>query len=203
MNHWGPAKEQLLQLAKTKGFLGGEFLTWLWYKAEYSSKGIKISPPHQEEIHVTVWVDDRLALQSVHSATESLFKGGSPSQTQEAIHSLLSGKTVKELRLGLQLEHIGDITLNLNAKDLTPRQIQLPELAHGEEDPLQIRLQYIEIIKSTLDQLFALFVKERIDESWQQEGPKKLKEWVREKSLKAKDAVYVFPLETEASIAMH
>ena len=184
MNNWGPAKEQLLQLAKTKSFLGGEFLTWLWYKAEYSSNGIKISPPQQEEIEIKIWVDDRLALQSVHSSAESLFKGGIPSQTEEATQSLLSGKIVKELRLGLSIAPIGDITLNLSAKDLAPRQIKLPEESEGHEDTLAVRLQYIEVVKAALDQLFALFIKERVSEEWQTKGPAKLRAWLQDKGMR-------------------
>ena len=37
-------EDKFRQLGKSKGFLGKEFLTWLWYQAETSGGSIRVTP---------------------------------------------------------------------------------------------------------------------------------------------------------------
>src|SRR5262249_10437759 len=105
--------EHLTNLSKAKGFLGREFLTWLWYMAETYEDHLTTSGPSGEEIAFDIWVDDRLVLEATGgsaSSHENVMKGGDPSQSYEAAAALGTGKTVKELKLGINAKGYGEFT---------------------------------------------------------------------------------------------
>lgn len=182
--------EQLANLIRAKGFLGREFLTWLWYVAETSSGLMSvIEESTGRSLEFDVWVDDRLVLESSNGqAHENVMKGGDPSQSHEAAAALVTGKTVKELKLGLNVKNVGEFTAVLSSENLNPRSLKLPSTAKGEgssaEDDLPIltRIRYTETFITVLDGLFTRFLTLRVEDHWEKTSLKSMRDWVRKRS---------------------
>ena len=100
--------EYLTTLVAAKRFLGRDFLTWLWYQAETRKSPVSIdSQTLEEKLKVDFWVDDRAILEATEGSDvhEHVLKGYKQSQSAEATAALMSGKTVKELKLGLNVKN--------------------------------------------------------------------------------------------------
>jgi hypothetical protein len=182
--------ESLNNITAAKGFLGREFLTWLWFFAETEDDRVVIKDPWEErDLEVDLWVEDRLVLETANSSTaqESVMKGGDPSQTEEAAAALRSGKTVKELKIGMNIKGLGEFTAILNHVDLQPRSLKLPEpnkedqSAAPEDTRTVIRIQHTDTFLTVLDGLFAKFINERVDDSWKIKGLTKMRSWIEDR----------------------
>jgi len=187
--------EQLVALARAKGFLAREFLTWVWYQCERAPEAVRAQNPFGKGyLGATMWIDDRLILESTAGDVhENILKGGKPSSSHEASLGLSAGKSVKELKFGLTVEGLGDFTAVLNGDDLCPRGLKLPDLADqnsAEEHarkvaaPLGTRLQLVRVFTCYLDDLFAKFVEERIGEDWTTHGLSSMRKWIKERRAK-------------------
>ncbi len=184
--------ENLHTITKAKAFLGREFLGWLWYSTEKNSEGIEIQLDG-EKVPVSLWVEDRLVLEgSIPVTHSSTLKGGDPGHSREAIEALGSGKTVKELRVGLEVGGVGPYSVTLscdgiNQNGLSPKSLALPidsdENAESEdiERPLEQRIYHVERFNKVLDGLFVTFIQQRNSLRWETEGLKVLRNWVKEK----------------------
>jgi recombination associated protein RdgC len=184
---------QLRTLASAKAFLGREFLTWLWYTAETTTERLKVPGPAGEpgakkakDLELDLWVDDRLALAS--EAHRNVMKGGDASHSREAAAFLATGKTVRELKLGLNIKDVGEFTAVLNADDLNPRALKLP--APGKDDgapknadtlPLVHRLKLMAVFCAALDGLFAHFLAERCAPEWEEGGLAAMRGWIKKR----------------------
>src|SRR5262245_9766039 len=102
--------EVLATIPKTKAFLGREFLTWLWWHVETTETEHTVADPSSgKRLAFDAWIDDRLVLEAGHGLShEDVLKGGDPSRSDEASAGIASGKTVKELKLGLHIHGVGD-----------------------------------------------------------------------------------------------
>lgn len=189
----GGGEDKLRQLGKSKGFLGKEFLTWLWYQVETTGGSIAVTPNSSGEsvsdpVQIELWIDDRVTLEAAigHVHTQTL-KGGDPSQSAEASTALRAGKVVKEMKLGMNIPGIGEITCVLGADELAPRSLQLPQPAddlHQDEgfSLLSFRLLACEQFCEILDGLFALFLESRLDQGEYLKVRQDMKQWVQERS---------------------
>ncbi|SME88290.1 hypothetical protein [Pseudobacteriovorax antillogorgiicola] len=181
--------EKLLTASKSKSFLGREFLTWLWYLVEKNDSPMHVQSPRTGHNYlVDIWIDDRLVLESqAAKAHVQTLKGGDPSRSVEAATALLTGKSVKEMRVGFNLDSMGDFTFNLNGSDLAPRTIALPEppaeLSQEEGfSQLSFRLKASQVLVDVIDGLFALFLDERTDETWNDKGLGEIKAWMKQRT---------------------
>jgi hypothetical protein len=181
--------EHLTTLTKAKGFLGREFLTWLWYVAETSSDIMSVQDEEGKKIDFDLWVDDRLVLESSSAQTHSnVMKGGDPSQSHEAAAGLVTGKTVRELKLGVNIRHTGEFTAVLACDDLSPRSLKLPNpskpdnLADPDDLPILTRIKYTETFLTVLDGLFARFLTLRVEDHWETASLKAMRDWVKQRS---------------------
>lgn len=181
--------ENLLTTSKAKSFLGREFLTWLWYLTEKSDGQLQVPCANRKAPYtIDLWIDDRLVLESQHSQTHvQTLKGGEPSRSIEATSALLTGKSVKEMRVGFQIDALGDFTFTLNGVDLSPRSILLPEpnseLSQEEGfSLLSFRLKANEILVDILDGLFFMFLEERVDDDWLNQGMSNIKSWIQNRT---------------------
>lgn len=182
----------LLTMSKAKGFLGREFLTWLWYHSEISDEMDVISKDGVS-IPCRIWIDDRIVMES-SSAKAHIYslRGGDPSQSIETAAALQSGKLVKQLKIGMDINEIGEFTAVLNADDLTPRSLALPpvpelqgatsEDQEQKSSPLGIRVEQTEAFLKVLDGLFSQFLDERIQPKWETEGVEKIRAWIKNRS---------------------
>lgn len=175
--------DNLLGASKAKSFLGREFLTWLWFYAE-NTESILLS----DGTYGNIWIDDRMVLESPYGRAHiQTLKGGEPSRSLEAASSLAEGKTVKEMKLGMSHELLGDFTFTLNSLDLSPRAIKLPD---PSDDYSQIehfslvdyRLKASRLLVDSIDSWFSIFLEKRTHEDWSQKEWAELKKWVLERS---------------------
>lgn len=169
--------DQIGALAKAKRFLAREFLIWLWHQAEQSE------PPSAFSCSITgqkrnfrFWIDDRLTLEATSGRVHlHQMRGGAPAQTPEAAAAILSGQTIRDLRIGFDVIGVGEFACTLSSKDLNPRSIQFPSsqdsgdvalqtAAHAE--PVGLRLDFMSTFIAMMDSLFAGFMQQRMEDSW-------------------------------------
>lgn len=180
--------DKLIQVARTKTFLGREFLTWLWYYVDTAPDSVKVpSGQDKRSVNVSFWIDDRILLDSV-SGHQNLMRGGDPAHSPEASIALATGKTVKELKLGFHVKGVGDFSANLNSSDLCPRSVRLPgnDLLGDDEDssflPIQQRIKQTALLLSIIDHLFETFLDLRLSSAWINEHQNDMKEWIHARS---------------------
>ncbi|NRA64485.1 MAG: hypothetical protein HRU19_08385 [Pseudobacteriovorax sp.] len=177
--------EAIANTAKAKAFLGKEFLTWFWYKAERLDGQTLTVAGKSSQRTFTFWVDDRLVLESHNSKVhQQTLKGGEPSQSLEAAASLQSGNSVKELRIGLNIDGLGDIYCSLSGQNLEPRTVKLPdppeEFASFEDfNLLTYRLKATRAMIEVIDGLFGIFLLERTQDDWSNKGLSEIKTWIK------------------------
>jgi hypothetical protein len=176
--------DQLTSLSKVKGFLGREFLTWLWFTAETTKERLRLAGAKgQGELEVDLWIDDRIVLDGASGhAHQNVMKGGTPSHSREAAASLATGKTVREMKLGVGVKNAGEYSAILHCDDLNRRSLRLPGLdgeAAKAEVPLAARLKAIELFLAVLDGLFARFLAERSASDWDKTGLQEMRSWIR------------------------
>ena len=180
--------ETFADIAKAKAFLGREFLTWLWYVAESRSDAFAVAISDKESLEIRVWVDDRMVLESTDNGTHSM-KGGRPGQSPEAAISLRNGKSVSDIKVGIDIAHWGAFTATIDHRDLTPRGIKLPvddpeqmaAAAPADEPPMERRLHLTGIFLAVIDGLFQDFLDHRTRDSWQEDGLEPMRAWIRER----------------------
>lgn len=182
--------EQLTSIPKAKAFLGREFLTWLWFLADTTDKELEYQDKATgKKKRFDLWIDDRLVLESGRGLShENVLKGGDPSNSQEAGTALATGKTVRELKLGVHIKGVGDFTAVLNEGDLNPRSLKLPTVETGEAEgsaeptlPIATRLKQTEAFLTILDRLFALFMEQRVGDEWESEHLPRIRAWVKKR----------------------
>ncbi len=183
--------ERLRTLSKTKAFVGREFLTWLWYLSESNDDFFEIKNPDETETYrISCWIDDRVTLSSLSSkAHVHNLRGGDPSQSAEAAAALKTGKTVKDLKLGLHIEGFGEATFSLSSDDLSPRSIswiESDEISKQEieEQSLQlaVRLERASAIADIMDGLFRRFLIEFLQKDQPEELRAVMRHWIEQRS---------------------
>jgi recombination associated protein RdgC len=168
-----------------KNFIGREFLTWLWYFTENDEgrfevelgqgKGKGKNHPAQ------VWLDDRIVLSAKTGRShEHIIRGGVPSTSDEAAVSLKTGKSVKELKIALEVNGIGPFVATLTGDDLTPRGLKLPEPDKNiDATPIEQRIEYLATFTKGLETLFAKFMDERTDKLWETNRINSIRTWIQ------------------------
>lgn len=188
--------ENLTTLSRAKGFLGREFLTWLWYTAETKKDRLTIfGPQSSQKYELDLWIDDRLLLESSSGLShENLLKGGDPSHSEEAAAALQSGKMVRELKLGVNITGLGDFHGIFSCDNLTPRGLKLPDAEADDtgkkELPLARRLALTEHFLEAMDGLFALFLESRTADEWSSKDLPKLKQWIKSRGESSKPTLH-------------
>ncbi|MDP6944299.1 MAG: hypothetical protein QF464_09140 [Myxococcota bacterium] len=165
----------LVQRITNTAFLGGEFLTWLWYHAEHQEGRFKLG-----ERYIEVYFDAKLVLEATGDIREtSSIKSECPTETEEARASLQSGKHVAEARLRVVAEQ-KQWTATVKANDLSLNGVKIPALLSREDDDkVYERLYLLEEIEDLLDDLFDRFLDVRLDEAnWDTEVDV-LRAWVQ------------------------
>jgi hypothetical protein len=192
---------RLRQLAAAKGFLGKEFLLWLWFKAESDSAWVELPKDviSSKNRQVPIWIDDRVVLEATSGHTHvHTLKGGDPSHSTEASAALQAGKSVKELKLGLEIKGIAEITCLLDAHELSPRSVQLVPSAEMRKDPLgddefsplAFRLHAAELLCQVIDTLFANYLEFRTNKDSYSQLQQDLKNWVLSRVNKAETLLH-------------
>jgi hypothetical protein len=181
--------EHLTNLSKAKGFLGREFLTWLWYLIETNDESLTVPGRGQDPLEFDLWIDDRIVLEATAgNSHQNVMKGGDPSQSHEASAALFTGKTVREMKIGVNAKGYGEMTAVLNCDDLNPRGLKLPKpdadgaaQAAPDELPIVARLKCTETFLAILDGLFQRFLSQRTADVWQADSIPAMREWIKKR----------------------
>ncbi len=172
----------LVDLIEEKRFIGQEFLTWLWWKSE--ERGGVVSIPGEGDV-VVVFEKHMLLEYGEGENNESLICRGLQTELQEARTGLVMGKKLEQARI--QLTHQDyEWNFTLAAALMEFRNVKLPKTGgeSGNDDNPEEREGMIleriflfeELTRLVLD-LFRVFLKVRISDSWRDELLK-IREWV-------------------------
>ncbi len=169
--------DQMAALTKAKRFLAGEFLVWLWHRTDAVDDPVEYAcPTNGQKRRARCWVDDRLTLEAQSGRVHvHQMRGGAPAQTPEAAAGILAGKTIRDMRVGFDVEGLGEFSCTLSSKDLSPRGIQFPQQADAKDvalqtaalaEPVGLRLDLMTTFLALMDTLFAEFMRQRMADSW-------------------------------------
>lgn len=149
------------QGAESHGFLGEEFLTWLWFRWE--SDGGEFTLPGGRIVGVAL--DDFLAFAALdEDSTEQTLRRGLPTRTAEARTALRQGSRLKKARL-LIAESTRQWSATLDAPTLTLTGVKLPEDAEecdSDADRTADRAANWLALHEILQALYAKFLQQRL-----------------------------------------
>lgn len=115
--------------AETHGFLGEEFLTWLWFRWE--TEGGEFALPGGRVVGVAL--DDLLTFAApLGDETEQTLRHGLPTRTEEARTALRQGRRLRKARL-LLAEGPRQWAATLEGTTMTLLGVRLPEDAEEAE----------------------------------------------------------------------
>src|SRR5262249_54568777 len=101
------------------GFLGREFLLWLWHETESGRGTIRIEDAKGGLVGIGVAFDEMRGLGGARESGRILVRGDAPTRAPEAGSALLSGRMPLKARLVLSLgEKSFDVTLTAETFDL-------------------------------------------------------------------------------------
>lgn len=148
-----------------ENFLGGDFLTWLWYQIEEKQKEFTV-----EEQKVGILLDDFLVLRnpinSSMDALENTFKNGIPSSCSEAAAALYSGKKLYQAKVEVATKE-AVWAFKFFSEKFSLNGIRLPALDPDSElDALEERLEKIGELFLILDTVFVLFLEDYLGDEW-------------------------------------
>lgn len=178
---------KIVQLLESKSFLGQEFLTWLWYSIEENAGTFTLdAPPKGIPSEIELWIDDKIVLEATGTeAHMHSLKGGNPSASLEATASLVAGKNVTEMKLGINVGDEKIYKLTLNHKDLSPKSVVLPKLTAQKGDlaeTVSLQIESLNGLVSILDELYKNFIRARTLDSWDNEDLDGIREWIGHRS---------------------
>lgn len=146
-------------------FLGPEFLTWLWWRAD-QAPGFE----HEDGTEVFVHLDEHLEFRGERSAARrTVLRAGAPAGSSEARAALRSGKTLVAARL-LLVRGEEERRLTLRAEDLDLSGLRLPAPEPGPaRERLEQSLEALERAQDDLDLCLSTFLKVRCSPAWTDE----------------------------------
>ncbi len=170
----------LIDAIEQKSFLGPEFLTWLWYRAETSSDAsIDLGDGR------TCFVEfdrDLILTSEAGEATASTLRGDAPSLAPEAAAALCAGKKVKRARLRLGVgEATYELALDAEGFDWRGLKIDVPTSLPLHE-ALPLRLNALEEFHTVFTALFDNYLDLRLDTDVWKAEEKAMRAWARDKS---------------------
>lgn len=166
----------LLDLIHRTAFLGGEFLTWLWFRSDQQGGVFNLGGELGE---VEVWFDDRLVVSSLAvDAQENLFKGGHPTSSAEAMTALKKGKKASEAKLRA-IKGAKEWSFILKAEGLQVGSVKIPAVLSKEyDDKFYERMMLLEELDQMVKALFRQFLLLRVTPAWEDEEIPAIQRWV-------------------------
>ncbi len=158
------------------GFLGKEFLTWLWYKSDAQEGLMTVGP---EALSAEVWMTDRIVLSGAGQGAERVaVRTEDPTLSLEARTALAQGKKVEQARLRI-ISGQREWSATIKGETLAVSSIKIPALLTKEEDDkLRERFMLLDQIDEMLEFLFKSFAELRWDtEKWGAER-EAMKVWI-------------------------
>lgn len=152
--------------AANPGYLGNEFLLWLWFVLEVDGDSITLG----DDSELTVMLSRTLALECprAQSGSESI-RSEAPTKLPEARRAIQSGKLPRQAGLTF-VRHDQQYDLTLQAETLAVNGAKLPKVEDGEERvQLEERAGQLRHFIETLDLLYDAFLERRLGSDWSKE----------------------------------
>ncbi len=157
-----------------KRFLGPEFLSWLWYRAEVDPV-FEYSSGRRCEIEL---MGPILLEAEFGDARASALRGESPGTSPEATTALLQGKKLRRARFRL---HAGEVdwVATLEAETLSFSGLNVPRAGPLPlEEALRLRLEFVLEFEAVLGELLDRFLATRLDAAAWAEELGRLRAWI-------------------------
>jgi hypothetical protein len=149
------------------GYLGREFLSWIWFNVETHEGVIRL--PDGSDAMMSVVNQANLKCDFNLTGAVSV-RGDAPARMNESKAALASGK--QPSRLGLLLaSRAGEWALTLDGPTLGVFGLQIPAGDDADADKTQIleaRCESVSDLCGTLDLIFQKFVRLRLSKEWQE-----------------------------------
>lgn len=159
------------------GFLGQEFLTWLWYRMETDGGEFHLS--HERVVGLSL--DDMLQFAPRDDGeTSQLLRKGLPSRTPAARTALQDGQRLAKARLVLGM---GDRewSFTLDGSSFSLGSVKLPEddedLDSAQDRSVERATNLLEL-HDLLGEVYAIFLKERLAEDYLEAGAEAQATWM-------------------------
>jgi hypothetical protein len=171
-----------LDILREKAFLGREFLTWLWFKADRTGGRIEI--PGGKVVEVVFLDRMTLDLSEVERPQTVTLKG-EQSELREGLAALKEGKKIEEARISLQASD-NEYTMVVKGTWMSfgsfrPPPVLPPDEADEEvadEGAFLEKAYLIDEGMEIVDMLFAYFLKLRISDEWETEELPAVRRWI-------------------------
>jgi len=160
-----------------RGFLGKEFLTWLWFKVDSDDGALRVSTGDE----IAVMIDRVLRLECDFAVTGTdVITADGPAALPEARAALTVGK--QPTKMGLIFGgRAGEFSLVLDGRRMTVSSMVLPPDEDGADKDLHARrerrFEQIADAAELLDVLYELFLRRRTSGTWSRELGK-MRAWV-------------------------
>ncbi|MCB9881472.1 MAG: hypothetical protein H6834_06745 [Planctomycetes bacterium] len=179
-----------------RGYLGEEFLTWLWYRTETERASYTIVDANGQEREFGVFIDDYLVLRQdeklpaeaaleddqLWESAESILRRGTPSRSAEAGVALLKGKKLSKAKL-LISDGDQEWSLVLDAQDFVYRSVKLPKPETEDEQERDLEnLVNLHRMTRFLDSVYAIFLEERLDPDFRTKVVPDMGDWILRKA---------------------
>jgi hypothetical protein len=163
--------------SETHGFLGEEFLTWLWFRWETGGGEFTLAGGRV----VGVALDDLLCFAAPsEDETEQTLRRGLPTRTAEARTALRQGRRLRKARL-LVAEGPRQWSATFEAPTMTLLGVKLPDDAEeceSDVDRTADRAANWLALHELVQALYALFLKERLRTDWKEQGAERQAQWM-------------------------
>ena len=163
--------------AEPLGFLGQEFLTWLWYRCEIRSGG-EFSLPGNRLVGVAI--DDLLAFAAAADETAQTMRHGLPTRAPESRAALRTGHRLAKAKM-LIAEGPRQWTVTVDGATMLLGSVKLPEDAEEcecAEDRTADRAANWLALRAIVDGLFAEFMTFRAGPDWMKREAVAMAEWM-------------------------
>ncbi len=174
--------DELFQRVETTRFLGPEFLLWIWLRGEFVNDGVKLDdggPYH-------VWLDKQLVLESALDKNERVtIRGAAPADGDEAREAVRARKFPVRARVVLQGPE-REFATGLDAPRYALTGAVVPGVINSDASEAFLeRMMLAEKLFTALDKLYALFLRDRLSETWQAGWEPAIQAWLEEESVPA------------------
>jgi len=159
------------------GFLGEEFLSWLWFRMENSSGEFTL--PGDRVIAIAI--DDYISFAPLdEDGTEQSLRYGLPSRSPEASAALHNGRRLSKAKL-IIAESALEWSLTLHGSAMTLGSVRLPkdsEDLDGPEERSRERAANFLRIHEIVCQLYKLFLERRLRAEYLTEDAEQQAQWM-------------------------
>jgi recombination associated protein RdgC len=175
-----------LEALQQKGFLGREFLTWLWFTSERTGGVVA----EYAATSYGVQFLDRIVLSSDDESKQVVTLTGETFEPKHALAAILEGKKIEEARISIRGDD-DEFTMVLKSTWFqfsglrTPPILPARESRDDEDDERTTFLEKFALVGKAMDivdSLFKEFLNLRLSERWNSEELPAIQEWISQET---------------------